>query len=199
LIGLGFVRRALYLTPDFFRGKPVGRLLGPGIAAEVLSGDASGRGMAAIYEFGVGPFYFLLASGVVKQLGLSGAGGHLDSTGFPADGEYNSGGRQRQRPGGFPRPRPAATVFLKSPRRSMALCLMVCAALEHRIRQGLAQQHQAFPDQKGKPTARRVFQSFTDIHTLTLPIEFAILGRWIPSSPTRDGLFFNALAHNENC
>jgi len=36
LIGLGFVQRALYLTPDFFRGKPVERLLGPGITAEML-------------------------------------------------------------------------------------------------------------------------------------------------------------------
>ena len=91
LIGLGFVQRALYLTPDFFRGKPVGRLLGPGITAEMLNDDALGRGMDAIYEFGVEPFYFLLASGAVKQLGLSGAGGHLDSTSFHVDGEYNSG------------------------------------------------------------------------------------------------------------
>jgi len=91
LIGLGFVPRALYLTPDFFEGKPVGRLLGPGITAEMLNDDALGRGMDAIYEFGVEPFYFLLASGAVKQLGLSGAGGHLDSTSFHVDGEYNSG------------------------------------------------------------------------------------------------------------
>ena len=73
----------------------------------------------------------------------------------------------------------ASTLFLKSPRRIMALmaimtlCLMVYAALEHRIRQGLAQQSQTFPDQKGKPTerptARWVFQSFMDIHLLTLP------------------------------
>jgi hypothetical protein len=73
----------------------------------------------------------------------------------------------------------ASTVFLKSPRRSMALCLMVCAALEHRIRQGSAQQHQAFPDQKGKPTerptARWVFQSFMDIHLLTLPTRAEIV------------------------
>ena len=91
IIGLGFVQRALYLTPDFFRGKPVGRLLGPGITAEMLNDDAMGRGMDAIYEFGVEPFYFLLASDVVKQLGLSGEGGHLDSTSFHVDGEYNSG------------------------------------------------------------------------------------------------------------
>jgi transposase len=91
LIGLGFVQRALYLTPDFFRGKPVGRLLGPGITAEMLNDDALGRALDAIYAFGVEAFYFLLASGVVGQLGLSGAGGHLDSTRFHVDGEYNSG------------------------------------------------------------------------------------------------------------
>jgi hypothetical protein len=34
LIGLGFVQRAWSLTPDFFRGKPVARRLGPGITAE---------------------------------------------------------------------------------------------------------------------------------------------------------------------
>ena len=91
LIGLGCVQRALYLTPDFFRGKPVGRLLGPGITAEMLNDDVMGRALDAIFEFGVESFYYLLASGVVKQLGLSGVGGHLDSTSFHVDGDYNSG------------------------------------------------------------------------------------------------------------
>ena len=91
LIGLGFVQRALYLTPDFFRGKPVARLLGPGITAEMLNDDALGRALDAIFEFGVEAFYYLLASSVVRQLGLSGGGGHLDSTSFHVDGKYNSG------------------------------------------------------------------------------------------------------------
>ncbi len=48
---------------------------------------------------------------------------------------------------------------------------MVYAALEHRIRQGLAEHRQTFPDQKGHPaaecpTARGVFQFFTGIHVL---------------------------------
>jgi len=91
LIGPGFVQRALCLTPDFFRGKPVGRLLGPGVTAGMLNDDALGRALDAVFAFGVEAFYFLLASGVVKQLGLSGAGGHLDSTSFHAGGQYNSG------------------------------------------------------------------------------------------------------------
>jgi len=61
-----------------------------------------------------------------------------------------------------------STVFLKSPRRIMALmmimtlCLLVYAAIEWRIRQALQSQNQTIPDQKGQPTqrpsARWVFQ-----------------------------------------
>ena len=57
----------------------------------MLNDDALGRALDAIFAFGVEAFYFLLASGAVKHLGLSGAGGHLDSTSFHVDGEYNSG------------------------------------------------------------------------------------------------------------
>lgn len=70
----------------------------------------------------------------------------------------------------------ADTLFLKSPKRIMALmaimtlCLLVFGALEYRIRQTLAQNKQTFPSQIGaataKPTARWVFQFFTGIHVL---------------------------------
>ena len=70
----------------------------------------------------------------------------------------------------------ANTLFLKSPKRIMALmmimtlCLLVYGALEYRIRQKLEQQQQSFPNQLGKktakPTARWVFQYFTGIHVL---------------------------------
>lgn len=89
LMGLGFTQRALYLTPQFFADKPVGRLLGAGLAAEHLNDDALGRALDAIHAYGVELFYYLLAVGVVKQLGLSCAGGHLDATSVHVDGEYN--------------------------------------------------------------------------------------------------------------
>ena len=70
----------------------------------------------------------------------------------------------------------AATLYLKSPKRIMALmmimtlCLLVYAALEHRIREALNKADEAFPNQQGKliqnPTARWVFQFFTGIHLL---------------------------------
>ena len=43
LNGLGFMNRALYLTPPFFEGKPLARLWGPGIHAEHLNDDGLGR------------------------------------------------------------------------------------------------------------------------------------------------------------
>ena len=72
----------------------------------------------------------------------------------------------------------AASLFLKSPQRLMALmlvmtlCLLVYAALEHRIRERLKAQEHTFPHQTGKPvdnlTARWVFQYFVGIHLLIL-------------------------------
>lgn len=70
----------------------------------------------------------------------------------------------------------ASTLYLESPQRIMALmmvmtlCLLVYAALEHRIRGALNENNETFPDQKGKPisnpTARWVFQFFAGIHVL---------------------------------
>jgi len=70
----------------------------------------------------------------------------------------------------------ASTLFLKKTERIMALlmvmtlCLLVYAALEHRIRTTLVQHDTNVPDQKGKPTkrptARWVFELFLDVHLL---------------------------------
>ncbi len=72
----------------------------------------------------------------------------------------------------------ASTLFLKSPKRMMALmmvmtlCLLVYAALEYRIRGVLKAHDTTFPDQKNEatmtPSARWVFQYFSGIHVLTI-------------------------------
>jgi len=72
----------------------------------------------------------------------------------------------------------ASTLYLKSPKRIMALmmimtlCLLVYSALEYRIHQALKKADQTFPNQAGKetekPTARWVFQYFTGIHFLVI-------------------------------
>ena len=70
----------------------------------------------------------------------------------------------------------ASAMFLQKPERIMALlmimtlCLMVYAALEYRIRQGLQQQGHTVLNQVNKPTdcptARWIFHCFVGIHIL---------------------------------
>ncbi len=70
----------------------------------------------------------------------------------------------------------ASSLFLESGRRIMALlmvmtlCLLVYAALQWRIRQGLKETGCSYPDQKEnptqRPTARWILQSFEGIHVL---------------------------------
>lgn len=72
----------------------------------------------------------------------------------------------------------ANTLFLKKVERLMALlmvmtvCLLVYAALQHRIRATLEEHEATVPDQKGKPTqrptARWVFELFLDVHLLAI-------------------------------
>ena len=54
----------------------------------------------------------------------------------------------------------------------ITLCLLLDAALEHRIREALKEFNETFPNQKGKPvgnpTARWVFQFFAGIHVLVI-------------------------------
>ena len=90
LNGLGFANRTLYLMPHFFKDKPVERLLGEGIKAENLNDDTLGRAMDSIYDCGASNFYAQLAAHSVKRLGLSCEVGHLDSSTFHVDGDYNS-------------------------------------------------------------------------------------------------------------
>lgn len=73
----------------------------------------------------------------------------------------------------------ASSFFVQKPQRVEALlfvmtsCLLIYAALEHRIRKLLEDNNKSLPDQKGKqtktPTARWVFQLFTGIHVLIMP------------------------------
>ncbi len=70
------------------------------------------------------------------------------------------------------------SLYVKKPERIeallfiMTLCLMVYASLEMKIRTSLKDEDEFFIDQKGKPTqtptARWVFQTFTDIHILSI-------------------------------
>jgi len=88
LNGLGFTGRTLHMYPEYFKGKPVERLLGTGIKAEHINDDALGRCLDQLYETGVSDIYQRLSLSVVKHLNLPCEALNLDSTSFHLDGEY---------------------------------------------------------------------------------------------------------------
>ncbi len=90
LNGLGFNQQTLYLTPLFFQDKPVEQLIGEGIESRHLNDDLLGRTLDAIFNYDPTLLYSQLAVQSVNRLGLVCQFGHLDSSTFHVDGEYNS-------------------------------------------------------------------------------------------------------------
>ena len=89
LNALGFVSRPLYLTPEFFKNKPLDLLLRPGLLPEHLNDDALGRTLDAFYDHGVTELFAPLAASALDLLGLPGDALHLDTTSFSFHGQYN--------------------------------------------------------------------------------------------------------------
>ena len=79
----------------------------------------------------------------------------------------------------------ADSLFAKKPQRIeallmiMTLSLLVYSTLEYKIRSTLKTSQQFYPDQKGKPTplptTRWVFQTFVDVHVLTIDMAQSIV------------------------
>ena len=88
LNGLGFVGRTLHMYPEYFKERPVERLIGKGIKAEYINDDALGRCLDKLYETGVSDIYQTLSASVVEHLGLPCEGINLDSTSIHVDGNY---------------------------------------------------------------------------------------------------------------
>jgi transposase len=62
LNALVFSGRALYLHPDYYRKRPVERLVGEGLEPEDLNDDSLGSALDALYEYGVTELFYLVAS-----------------------------------------------------------------------------------------------------------------------------------------
>lgn len=88
LNGLGFTGRALYLTPEFFRNRPVETLIGEGLTAEDLHDDCMGTALDALYEYGITELFYHVAANALKTQGIDYRFVHLDSTTFSFHGDY---------------------------------------------------------------------------------------------------------------
>ena len=90
LNALGFSGRALYLTPRFYKNRPVEVLVGRGLRAEHLHDCSLGGALDALYEAGITEVFYSVASKIVHHYGISTRFAHLDSTTFSLHGQYNS-------------------------------------------------------------------------------------------------------------
>lgn len=91
LNGLGFVGRALYLTPEFFHNKPVDILIGEGVSAEQLNEGSLGRALDHLYEAGVTEVFAHVTAHALRTTGIATDFVHLDSTSFGLHGKYEFG------------------------------------------------------------------------------------------------------------
>jgi len=89
LNGLGFVGRALYLMPEFFRSKPVDLLIGEGIEADDLNSDSLGKALDQLYETGITEVFIAISTHALRVYGISVDFLHADTTAFSLHGEYN--------------------------------------------------------------------------------------------------------------
>ena len=89
LNALGFTSRALYLTEEFFKTKPV-ELIREGLDPSELNDDALGRTLDRLYETGVTELFAKIAGSVMSQLEERSLIAHLDSTSFSFSGRYHS-------------------------------------------------------------------------------------------------------------
>ena len=90
LNALGFSGRALYLTPRFYKNRPVDVLVGDELTAEHLNDASLGTALDALYETGVTELFFSVSQQILKRYGIQTRFAHLDSTTFSLHGEYNS-------------------------------------------------------------------------------------------------------------
>ena len=90
LNGFGFVKRSLYMTSQFFKGKPVAQLLGKDIQASDLNDDTLGRALDTIAEYGPEKLFASVAFEIGKSRGLLGKSVHLDTTSISLNGEYDT-------------------------------------------------------------------------------------------------------------
>lgn len=97
LNGLGYMSQPLYLFPEFFRDKPVEKLLGNGIKADEINDDKIGRVMDNIYEVSVDKLWTEIGLNVIKKYEIETKYSHLDSTSISVEGEYNPSENEEMR------------------------------------------------------------------------------------------------------
>ena len=88
LNGLGFMDDRLYMFPKFLENKPVNRLFDDHVNAADFNDDSLGRGLDAVFDFGVTLLFSELAFDIGVNQKLLGRSAHFDTTSLSVYGEY---------------------------------------------------------------------------------------------------------------
>jgi transposase len=88
LNGLGFVSRPLYLSPEFFRNKPIDLLIGEGLEADDLNEDSLGRALDHVYAAGITEMFATICAHALRVFGIEVRFAHIDTTAFSLEGQY---------------------------------------------------------------------------------------------------------------
>lgn len=88
LNGLGFVSRPLYLSPEFFRNKPVDLLVADGLEADDLNEDSLGRALDHLYAVGITELFAAICAYALHVFGIKVRFSHVDTTAFSLEGQY---------------------------------------------------------------------------------------------------------------
>lgn len=88
LNGLGFVSRPLYLSPEFFRNKPIDLLIGEGLEADDLNEDSLGRALDHLYAAGITELFAAVCAHALRVFGIKVCFAHIDTTAFGLEGQY---------------------------------------------------------------------------------------------------------------
>lgn len=100
LNGLGLIGRALYLTPEFYEGKPVDLLIGKDIEAVDLNSDSLGKALDYLYETGITELFAAICVHALRTFGIGVRFAHLDTTALSLQGAYevNTGTEEQEHP-----------------------------------------------------------------------------------------------------
>ena len=89
LNALGFIGRALYMTPDYLNNKPVDLLIGPDVRATDFNDDALARCLDDLYAAGITEVFYKVAAHALQVYGIQSKFVHLDSSSFHLHGAYD--------------------------------------------------------------------------------------------------------------
>lgn len=96
LNALGFVGRALYLTPGYLDNKPVDVLIGEEVCAADFNDDTLARCLDDLYEAGVTEVFYRVAAHALQVYGIKSKYVHLDSSSFHLHGAYDRQEAERE-------------------------------------------------------------------------------------------------------